>query len=392
MGYRKFSADRIFTGQEFSKQGQVLVVEDDGTIADLVDRDRAGEGVQHLDGILSPGFVNCHCHLELSHLKGVIPDGEGMVAFLLSVMGNRNVEFGVIQSAIQLAEEEMSVSGIVAVGDICNTTDTLLQKKKRNLYYHHFAEALGFAGSTAPARFQQAIEVCHAFTALNPGKSSVVPHAPYSVSKELFGLIDALDPEALLSIHNQESAAEDEFFGSGGGEMHKLFSAIGVNTTDFIAPGISSLQYYLPMIRNTHRLLLVHNVTTDVADLKWIGYYQHELPKLSWCLCPNSNLYINGILPDVALFRRYGLDLVVGTDSLASNYALDMMTELQTICTYFPVIPLKEMLQWVTFNGARALGIEGRYGSFETGKNPGLVLIRGVKGEDISEAYSVRVI
>jgi len=392
MGYRKFSADRIYTGKEFSRQDQVLVVEDDGTIADLVDRDRAGEDVQHLDGILSPGFVNCHCHLELSHLYGVIPDGQGMVSFLLSVMSNRNVESGVIQSAIQLAEEEMSVSGIVAVGDICNTADTLPQKKKRNLCYHHFAEALGFTGGAASARFQQAMEVYHAFNTLDPGKTSVVPHAPYSVSKELFALIDALDPEALLSIHNQESAAEEEFFSSGGGEMHKLFSAIGVNTADFIAPGKSSLQYYLPMIRNTHRLLLVHNVTTDDDDLKWIGDHQHELPELSWCLCPNANLYINGILPDVALFRRYALDLVVGTDSLASNYALDMMSELKTIHTYFPDIPLKEMLQWVTFNGARALGIDGRYGSFETGKNPGLVLIRGVKGKDISEAYSVRVV
>lgn len=391
MGYRKFSADRIFTGQEFSKQDQVLVVEDDGTIADLVDRDRAGEDVQHLDGILSPGFVNCHCHLELSHLNGVIPDGQGMVPFLLSVMSSRSVESGVIQSAIKLAEEEMLASGIVAVGDICNTADTLPQKKKRNLYYHHFAEALGFTGSTAPARFHQAMEVYHAFNELDPGKTSVVPHAPYSVSKELFGLIDALDPEALLSIHNQESAAEEEFFSSGGGEMHKLFSAIGVNTADFIAPGKSSLQYHLPMIRNTHRLLLVHNVTTDENDLKWIGVHQQELPQLSWCLCPNANLYINGVLPDLALFRRYGLDLVVGTDSLASNYALDMMTELNTIHTYFPEVPLKEMLQWLTFNGARALGIEGRYGSFEKGKNPGLVLIRGAKGKDISEAYSVRV-
>ena len=391
MGYRKFSADRIFTGQEFSRQDQVLVVEDDGTIADLVDRDRAGEDVQHLDGVLSPGFINCHCHLELSHLKEVIPDGQGMVAFLLSVMSSRNVEPGFIQSAIQLAEEEMAVSGIVAVGDICNTADTLPQKTKRNLYYHHFAEALGFTGSTAPARFRQAMEVYHTFNELDPGNTSVVPHAPYSVSKELFGLIDALDPEALLSIHNQESAAEEEFFGSGGGEMHKLFSSIGVNTSEFIAPGKSSLQYYLPMIRNTHRLILVHNVTTDEHDLKWISALKHDLPELSWCLCPNANLYINGILPDVPLFRRHALNLVVGTDSLASNYALDMMSELKTIHTYFPEIPLKEMLQWVTLNGARALGIEGRYGSFEKGKNPGLVLIRGAKGKDISEAYSVRV-
>ncbi len=391
MGYRKFSADRIFTGQEFSRQDQVLVIEDDGTIADLVDRDRAGEGVQHLDGVLSPGFVNCHCHLELSHLKGVIPDGQGMVSFLVSVMGNRNIDSGFVQTAIQLAEEEMVVSGIVAVGDICNTADTLPQKKKRNLYYHHFVEALGFTGSTAPARFQQAMEVHHAFNELDPGKTSVVPHAPYSVSKELFGLIDALDPQALLSIHNQESAAEEEFFGSGGGEMHKLFSAIGVNTANFIAPGKSSLQYYLPMIRRTHKLLLVHNVTTAEDDLKWIGERRHQLPELSWCLCPNANIYINGIMPDVALFRRSGLNLVVGTDSLASNYALDMMSELKTIHAYFPEVPLQEMLQWVTFNGARALGIEGRYGSFEKGKNPGLVLIRGAKGRDISEAYSVRV-
>jgi len=83
--YRKFLAEHIFTGYELLQQ-HVLITDDRGVIADLVKEEDAGDGVGKFTGMLSPGFINCHCHLELSHMKGLIPKHTGLVDFVFKVV------------------------------------------------------------------------------------------------------------------------------------------------------------------------------------------------------------------------------------------------------------------------------------------------------------------
>src|SRR3712207_2431858 len=125
MRYRKLKARQIFDGYDF-REGKVLVLQADGTVEALVPEMEAGEEIETFDGILMPGLINCHCHLELSAMKDMIPNGTGLVPFLLSVIQQRGQLTEAAKAlAIAAAEKEMYNNGIVAVADICNTTDTV---------------------------------------------------------------------------------------------------------------------------------------------------------------------------------------------------------------------------------------------------------------------------
>src|SRR5687767_14189298 len=118
MQVRKLKADKIFDGYKLHP-GKVLLVNDDGSIEKIIDEKIAGDEIEKYEGILSPGFINCHCHLELSHLKGLIPEKTGLVDFVFKVVNERHFPESEILSAIEKAENDMIKNGIVAVGDIC---------------------------------------------------------------------------------------------------------------------------------------------------------------------------------------------------------------------------------------------------------------------------------
>ena len=378
MGYRKFKAEGLFTGRELLDSDSVLVTGDTGIIESILPAEDSGPGVEVFNGILCPGFINCHCHLELSHMKGIIPERTGLIDFLLSVIRQREAEPGMIAAAIQRAEEEMRQNGIVAVGDICNTAHTLAQKKRRALYYHNFIETTGFLEAMAGERFQSGLDLFDRFAAgLDfPSRSnSIVPHAPYSVSKNLFGLISRFPLNEIISIHNQESPAENSFFQEAKGDFLRLYQNLGLDISFFHPTGKRSLENYLPFFREQRSVILVHNVDTNAADLDFASGFTGPSGSIFFCICPNANLYIGGQLPDLALFSRKGCRIVIGTDSLASNQGLSILEELKTIEGFFNGISLPTLLGWATLNGAESLGIESFAGSFEPGKKPGVLLI-----------------
>ena len=143
MGRRKFKAEQVFDGYSLH-QNKVLVTDDEGVIEALVSYEEAGEDTEWIEGILMPGMINAHCHLELSHLKNVIPSHTGLIEFLCSVVTKRNFSEELIQQAIIDAEEEMYLNGIVAVGDIGNTADTAAVKRKSKIHWYNFVEVLSF--------------------------------------------------------------------------------------------------------------------------------------------------------------------------------------------------------------------------------------------------------
>lgn len=378
MNYRKFQADHLFTGYEWLSNDSVLITTADGEIVDIVPAETAGEGVSRLSGILSPGFVNCHCHLELSHMKGIIPEKTGMVDFLVRVIQQRGFDAEIIKKAIEDAENSMLQNGIVAVGDICNTANTVEQKKAGRLLYHNFIETMGFIEATATQRFEATRTVYEQFARLyrTPAESnSIVPHAPYSVSGALFQLITRFPGNHLLSIHSQESAAEREFIEKGAGDFHRLYQALGIDISFYKPNEQQSLAAWLPNFLPTQSLILVHNTNTNKTDLEYIASGEMPIANLYFCVCANANEYIGNPLPDINLLRTYNAAIVVGTDSLASNHQLSVLAELQTINRHYPHLEKRELLQWATLNGAKALELDIVVGSFETGKRPGVLLL-----------------
>lgn len=375
MSYRKFRADHLFTGSQWLNDQHVLIVSQEGDIDNIVPVSEAGDDVQVLKGILSPGLINCHCHLELSYLKGIIPEKTGMVDFLLSIMSKRNFLAEQVAAAISEAELSMLQKGIVAVGDICNTALTIEQKQKGRMYYHNFIEAMGFVEPVAEKRFEESKKLFEAFSQLAPLPivyNSIVPHAPYSVSPRLFDLITHFPGNQLLTMHNQESLAENEFFVKGTGDFKRLYEFLQIDISFFKPAGGSSLRHCVSHFLPNQSVILVHNAQTGEDDVRLLT---GSSAKFFFCLCPNANLYIGNPLPDIEMLRRSKLPVVIGTDSLASNHQLSVVAELKTIQQHFPQIEIFELLQWATVNGARALDIDKFLGSFEKGRQPGIVLI-----------------
>src|ERR1700712_2810188 len=114
MSFHKFQADNIFTGTEMLPSNSVLVCDAQGVVQEITDEQEAGENIQKLRGVLTPGFINCHCHLELSHMKGLIPEKTGLIDFVFSVVTQRHFPEDEILQAIANAENEMIKNGIVA--------------------------------------------------------------------------------------------------------------------------------------------------------------------------------------------------------------------------------------------------------------------------------------
>jgi cytosine/adenosine deaminase-related metal-dependent hydrolase len=396
--YRKFTANNIFTGDTLLPADHVLITSETGLIQDIVLLQEAGEDVEFFNGIISPGFINAHCHLELSHLKGLIPEQTGLVDFVFKIISERHFAEEEIVTAIEKAEQEMRQNGIVAVGDICNTAHTIPQKKKQQLHYHNFIEAAGFVPASASERFERANTVLAEYlSTINDQSSTVCPHAPYSVSPQLFQLINEHTANDIITIHNQETIAEEEFIKTKTGDFLKLYERLGTDISFFKPTGKSSLQSWWPYMNKNQSAILVHNVTTSAEDIDFVklstfnnpGRRQRESSTF-FCLCPNANLYITNSLPDVNMLINKGCTIVLGTDSLASNHQLNILEEIKTLQTNFPALPLETMLQWATINGAKALQMSNQLGSFEKGKQPGIVLIEGVENLQLNNNTSAK--
>ena len=375
MSYRKIKASKIFDGYGF-REHHVLVMKPDGSVEGLLHQDEAGEA-EYYEGILSPGLINCHCHLELSHMKGLIPEGTGLVDFVYRIITLRNVPEHEILNAISKAEDEMIANGIVAVGDICNNPLTILQKNKNRMHYYNFIEVSGWHPSVSGKRFQSAKGIFDQFNLQTGFKSqqlSMVPHAPYSVSEKLWQDIKPYYENKTVSIHNQETGSEDDFFISASGDLLRMYQLLNIDNTHHLPTGKSSLRSVYKKLESASCIILVHNTFIQQQDIEFI-HSSTASGNTFFCLCPNANLYIENKFPPVEMLRKNGCKIIFGTDSLASNHALDIMGELRTTRENCPGIPLEEMLQWATLNGAKALQLEKSLGSFEKGKKPGVVLI-----------------
>ena len=384
--YLKFKPQSLFTGLEIiDGYNTVVVTTNDGTIVDLVPASEAGEDCKLLDGILSPGFINAHCHLELSHLKGAIPTQTGLSEFVKQIVPKRAAPQEIIDAAIADAENEMFENGIVAVGDICNTADTIAAKLKGKLAYYNFVEIYGLDPLLASQKMNEGLLLQAQYEAAHL-KAVLVPHAPYSVPSALLQLLAEKYGSHTVSMHNQETKAENNFFENKTGAFVDMYARVGVDLDFFTPTKTTSLQSVLPYLRDAAKTIWVHNSFTSVSDINAV---QATSTDAYWCLCPSANQYIENTMPPVQLLREQHANIVVGTDSYASNWSLNMLDELKRIQTHNPQVPLAEMLTWITSNGARALQMEDKLGSIEIGKKPGLVLIENLSENGQLQAASI---
>jgi aminodeoxyfutalosine deaminase len=389
MSYKKFKADKIFDGNKLHT-GKVLITLTDGTVEALVPETEAGDDVQFVEGIITPGLINCHCHLELSHLKNVIPPHTGLIEFLKSVVTKRDFAAEIIQQETINAEKEMYDNGIVAVGDIGNTADTAIVKSKSKIRWQNFVEVLSFTDAKAEENVKhykavanQLIETLQHSSVSH--RTSLVPHAPYTISPRTFQLINEATPGHIISIHNQEHPAEDELYKTGGGEYVDFLKIFGIEKSPFPITGQSSVRSVLPYFTNGQTIFLVHNTFMPEEDIVWANEYAAANGlKMVYCLCINANLYIENKVPPIDLFIKHNCHIVLGTDSYSSNWQLSIAKEIESIQQHFPHLPLETILKWATNNGAEALGWNSELGRFKNGYKPGLVELKNSGSEVVS--------
>ncbi|MEJ5993484.1 amidohydrolase family protein [Pedobacter sp. Du54] len=365
------SSNIVYPVSEPPLKNGVIGLNKDGSIHSLLNQEQAQNitGIKHYNGVLVPGFINTHCHLELSHLFDKIEEKAGLTTFIKSILSLRQQPDELIINAMHKADEQMYANGIVAVGDISNVLLSRGVKLKSKIYYHTFIEVFGFNRPSAPI-IAEGMSLKNEFLPLT---SSIVPHAPYSVSSELFEAIRAITTtNDILSIHNQETIGENELFEKGGGKFADFFAELGIAQSNVHNSGENSLHYHLPQLAKNVNTLLVHNTFTCKSDVEYAKTI-HE--NLFWCLCPNANLYIENTLPAIELLKNEAVKITLGTDSLASNHQLNILAEMQTLQND-KGISFEESLAWATLNGAEFLKIDSQFGSLSVGKKPGINLIQ----------------
>lgn len=362
----------------------------------IVATGQCAEGEEVLEGALVPGFVNGHCHVELSHLHKKFVKGTGMAGFIDQINALR--DWAGREKKQELVKEWMDLMwqrGVSAMADISNDDSSFDIKASHPMYTRTFLEVFGSEPEMCEGVMKEVTEL-NALADSAGIDAAPTPHSCYTMSPQLLSASAAAGlAKGWLSYHSQESQEEEDLLLTGTGAMYENRKRSGMSTPP--VTGSSSLKYFISRLEETctapfdGKILLVHNVCLKQDD---IDAAKKAMKNVFWAICPLSNIFIHDALPPVPLMRANGLDIMVGTDSLSSNDDLDIVKELFCIHENFPEVPMNEILTWACLNGARFLAKDDVMGSLTPGKKPGIVLVRNIDAEGFvtKESCSERII
>lgn len=346
-----------------------------------------------LPGAIVPGFVNSHCHIELSHLHGKFYKGSGMAGFIDQINALRDWAGAEVKASLTKEwMDKMWNDGVSAMADISNDDSSFDVKATHPMYTRTFLEVFGSEPYMCDGVMADVAELNRIADAKGID-AAPTPHSCYTMSPQLLSASAAAGlAKGYISYHSQESQEEEDLLLYGKGAMYENRVRNGMSTPP--VTGESSLKYFISRLAQAapapydQHILLVHNVCLNQDD---VDAAKKVMRNVYWAVCPLSNIFIHNSLPPIPLMRKNGLAITIGTDSLSSNDDLSMIREIACLHENFSDVPLGEILSWACLNGARFLSKEDTLGSIEAGKTPGLVLIKGldadgnVTGESTSE-------
>ena len=394
---RRISAEYLYDGSSYEPLRNAYVkVADDGTVLAVGKVENPEAEPEFHRGAIVPGFVNTHCHLELSYLKGKFRKGTGMAGFIDQINEMRDTSSMEEKKAdIAFWMNEMWKRGVTAMGDISNCSDTFECKADSPMYTRTFLEVFG----TEPQDCQDVIDNVLELqkTAEKYGIDAAPgPHACYTMSPELLTAVSAIGLKSgYLSFHSEETQEEEDMMISGSGPMWENRRKAGMSVPP--VTGKSSLLYFIDRLEKAHpapfdeHILLVHECCMNEEGMHAV---KNVMKNAYIALCPCSNIFIHNALPPIGLMRKEGLRLTIGTDSLSSNDDLDMVREMFCIQENFPDVPLGEIISWATRNGAEFLGKGDVYGRLAKGFKSGVAVIDHIdkEGRLTTASKSIRII
>lgn len=338
--------------------------------------------------VILPALVNAHTHLELSYLRDVVTPSSRFLDWIAGIMAARrrfaNPNDPVIVTAARAGIDQARASGTGLIGDISNTLVTVPLLEQAAMPARVFYELLGFNERDPAGRVAQSRSAIEGRTPDGDVRLSLAPHAPYSVSPELFAAIrEDLESHAggISTVHLGESPEETEFLAHGTGPWRELLTTLGAWTDAWSAPGLSPVQYLAELGFLDSRVLAVHGVQFEGGDLARLRALGTTVVS-----CPRSNRYVGVGDPPLEAFYAMGVKVAFGTDSLASVGDLNLFGELARARWLAPRVPARALLESATRCGATALGFGDEFGTIEAGKRGDLIAVRVPDGvEDVEE-------
>lgn len=333
---RAWRADWTWTPDGLVR-GATIAVDERGRLCDP-----AGLAVEERRGLLLPGLVNAHTHLELGPVATA--PRAGFVSWV------QQFRAGPPPSAAQAGRGVYQAikAGTAAIGEITNTG----------------ASRGALAAAKMPARVWHEVFGVDVEAVPADVSGPLTPHAPHSTHPNMIRA--AVAQAGPWSIHFDEDPEEARWLREGTGAWRPYMESRGRDLSKFPVPGVSPAEYLASLGVLDRRALLVHATCTRGADLDRIAGARV-------CLCVRSNQHITGRLPDVPGLLARGVPLAIGTDSLASSPDLDPLAEAVALRRAFPDVALAEWLRALTEGGADALDLP--LGRLAPGLAPGLLLV-----------------
>lgn len=379
MSLRGFEADFVFRavpGEGVLRAGAVVLdgagrVVAAGSATDLRAAHHDAQW-QRLPGLLMPGLVNAHVHLELSALRGQTRSGGGFGPWVTSMIEARDrlVPERDLE-AIEAAVSELLRHGTVAVGEVSNVLAAVEALGTAPLLGRVFHEVFGMTALAARTMREMAEQQRAAIQRWPAQLSHVLsPHTLFSLhpsqAQALVGA--AREAGTVTSLHLAEHAAERAYLADGTGPFAAFLKQRGASPADWSPPALDPVAYAAQL-----ELLGPHLIAVHMADGRRSEFEQLAASGTRLVLCPRSNLFIELKLPPLNLILEAGFEPGLGTDSLASNTTLDVLAEASALRDRFPQVPGETLLRMATRGGAEALGLSHRVGSLEAGLTPGLL-------------------
>ncbi len=341
---------------------------------------------EHGDAIICPPLVNAHCHLELSSLDYMLkPAGRGPGSFTAWVKHLIALKEGIEErqwgSAMEDGVLQLLDNGVAVLGDVGNTQRVPMFVERAGRMWPF--RGIFFQEIIAPSEKNSVFPSSHA-TGLQPerlsGESAPMfvrafsAHAPYTVSPSNIQALNRWNLQRGLpfSIHLAESLDETEFLKNGSGPLRSLMEEKGHWPPDWPIPGKSPVNYLEALGCLHSRTICVHCVQVDSEDIELLAR-----KKATVCLCPGSNRFIGVGRAPAAAMHEAGINLAIGTDSLASNRRLSIFSEMAELAGTAPELEPEAIFRAATLGGAMALRLESETGSLEPGKTALFLTVQG---------------
>ncbi|MCB2226248.1 MAG: amidohydrolase family protein [Desulfarculaceae bacterium] len=354
-----FTARWVWTGPGRLVPGAAVTLQD-GFITSLEARPPRGAAITDLgEGLLLPGLVNAHTHLELSGLAGLVPPTGDFVGWLEQMVLQRPDTLRINGAeATASAVAGLAADGTALVGDITNTGKAAPALASAGVSAVSFYEALGAAKAEPP-------EPEAVWRGPLLSEAAVAAHAPYSVPTARLAALKARAGALPFCMHLAESLAEVEFLaGSGpeGARLEEFLLERGLRREALNLAADTPLGQVEAAKALDANTLLVHGVQLTPNEGERIAEAGASL-----CVCPRSNLGLTGAIAPVEELLAAGVNLALGTDSLASCPSLSLWAEMALLASAKPNLAPEAILAMATLGGAKALGQAGRFGVLAPG-------------------------